>query len=105
MPYTQYRRLSVQAAASNSGTWGAGGTTGDDLNTGCFSLLDYMLGGVSTFSVSSSNVTLSYTNGGGGDVTNALWRFSGTLTGNIVVSPAAGNAATYLTGLDRKSVV
>ncbi len=99
MPYTQYRRLSVQAAASNSGTWGAGGATGDDLNTGCFALLDYMLGGVSTFSLTNSNVSLSYTVGGGGDVTNCMWRFTGVLTGNIVASPAAGNATTYLTGL------
>lgn len=98
MAYTTYRRFSVQAAASNSGTWGAGGVTGDDLNTGCFGPLDYMLGGVSTFSVSSSNVSLSFTAGGGGDVQNALWRFTGTLLANIVVSPTAGNATTYLTG-------
>lgn len=88
----------MQAASSNSGTWGAGGTAGDDLNTGCFEPLDTMLAGVSTFSVGSSNISLSFTAGGGGDVQNCLLRFTGVLLASIVVSPAAGNASTYFNG-------
>lgn len=98
IPYTSLKRLSVQAAAANPGTWGAGGTSGDDLNTGCFGPLDTILAGISTFSVGSSNISLTFTAGGGGDVNNCMWRFAGTLTASIVVSPAAGDATTYLNG-------
>lgn len=98
MPYTQYRRFSVQAGASNSGVWGAGGTTGDDLNTGVMGPLDYMLGGITTFSVSGATVALDFTAGGGGAVQNAMWRFTGALVQSAVISPNAGNATTYLTG-------
>lgn len=99
MPYTTLRKLSVQAAASNSGTWGAGGTTGDDLNTGVMGPIDSSLAGLSTFSVSSSNVSLTFTAGGGGDVQNAMWRFTGTLLANITVSPTVGDATTYFNGV------
>lgn len=98
MPYTTLKRLSVQTAASNSGTWGAGGTTGDDINTGVCQPIDSALAGLSTFSVGSSNISLSFTAGGGGDVNNCMWRFTGTLTDNIVASPAVGNATTYFNG-------
>jgi hypothetical protein len=98
MPYTTLRKLSIQAATTNPGTWGTGGTTGDDLNTGCFGPIDSALAGLSTFSVSSSNVSLTFTAGGGGDVQNAMWRFTGTLLANITVSPTAGDATTYFNG-------
>ena len=98
MPYTSLRKLSVQSAGSASGTWGAGGATGDDLNTGVMGPIDTGFAGVSTFSVSSSNVSLTFTAGGGGDVQNAYWRFTGTLLANIVVSPTAGDATTYFNG-------
>lgn len=98
MPYTSLKKLSVQAAATNSGTWGAGGTTGDDLNTGVMGPLDYMLAGTSTFALSSSNVSLTFTAGGGGDVQNVYWRCTGTLLANITISPTAGDATTYLNG-------
>lgn len=98
MPYTTLRRFSVQTAGSNSGTWGAGGTTGDDLNTGGFGPLDSMLAGISTISTTSGTYSLTFTAGGGGDVQNAIWRFTATLLGNLTVVPTAGNATTYLTG-------
>jgi microcystin-dependent protein len=91
--YTTNKRLATQAATENSGVWGAGGTTGDDLNTGVMGLVDTQLAGVATFSVSSSNVSLSYAN-----VQSAMFRFTGTLLANIVVSPAVGDATTYFNG-------
>ena len=39
MPFTALKGYSVQAAASNSGTWGAG-NPGNDLNTGVMGILD-----------------------------------------------------------------
>lgn len=99
MPYTTLRKLSVQTAGSNSGTWGAGGSTGDDLNTGVMGPIDSALAGISAFSLSASNVSLTFTAGGGGDVQNAMWRFTGVLLANITVSPTAGNATTYFNGV------
>lgn len=98
MPFTTLKKLSVQTAGTNSGTWGAGGTTGADLNTGVMGPIDTMLAGISTFSVSSSNISLTFTAGGSGDVQNCMWRFTGTLLSSIVVSPTAGDATTYLNG-------
>ncbi len=98
MAFTTLKKLSAQAAASASGTWGAGGTTGVDLNTGVIGPLDTIVAGISTFSVSSSNVSLSFTAGGGGDISNCMLRFTGTLLASIVVSPAAGDATTYFNG-------
>jgi hypothetical protein len=98
MPYTQFKKYSVQTFASNNNQWGAGGTTGDDLNTGCFSPIDYNMAGLSTFTLSNVNVSLTFTAGGGGDVSNCFYRFTGILTGNIVVQPAAGDATTYFNG-------
>lgn len=47
--------------------------------------LDTMLGGIQPFSLTNSNVTLSAAN-----ARQAALRFTGTLTGNIVVSPDVG---------------
>jgi len=69
-----------------------------DLNTGVIGPLDTILGGTSSFSLSSSNVSLTFTAGGGGDVNNAYWKCTGTLLANIVISPTAGDATTYLNG-------
>lgn len=93
MPYTTNKRYSVQAAASNSGTWGAGGTTGDDLNTGVMGLLDTQLATSVSFSVSSTNVELTYA-----QVQSCRYTFTGTLLANITVSPLAGDATTYFNG-------
>lgn len=93
MPYTSLKRLTVQAAGSNSGVWGAGGAAGDDLNTGVMGLIDTQLAGLVTNSVSSSNVSLSYAN-----IQCCMFRFTGTLLANIVASPAVGDATTYFNG-------
>jgi hypothetical protein len=98
MAYTQFKRFSVQAQGSNSGVWGSGGVAGDDLNTGVMLPLDGMLAGLSTFSLSASPVSLTFTAGGGGDVQNCMFRFTGALLANIVVSPAVGDATTYFRG-------
>lgn len=99
MPFTTLRKLAVPTAGSLSGTWGEGAATGADLNTGVMNPVDTITAGLSTFSVSSSNVSLTFTDGGGGDVSNAMWRFTGTLLASIVVSPTAGDATTYLNGV------
>ena len=93
MPYTANLRLSVQSAGSNSGVWGAGGAAGDDLNTGVMGVVDTRFAEPAAFSVSSSNVSLSYAN-----VQCNFFRFTGTLLANIVVSPAVGDATTYFNG-------
>lgn len=78
---------SCQTAGSSPGTWGVGAPTA--LNEGVILVIDNNLTGVSTFSVSSSNVTLSAS-----DVQNCMLRFTGTLTGNIVVSPSNTGSPT-----------
>ena len=45
------------------------------------------------FSVSNSDISLSYSN-----IQNCAFRFTSVLTGNIVVSPAGGDATTYFNG-------
>jgi hypothetical protein len=98
MAYSQYKKLSIQAYNTNNNTWGANGVTGDDLNTGCFGPLDYILGGISTFTNPSGSISLSFTAGGTGDVQQAMWRFTGTITADTTVTTAVGNATTYLNG-------
>lgn len=98
MAFTTLKKLSVQSAGANAGVWGAGGVTGEDLNSGVMSTVDTIVAGLSSFSVSASNVSLTFTAGGGGDVSNCMWRFTGLLTTNIVVSPTAGDATTYFNG-------
>lgn len=96
--YTTNKKLAVQAGASNSGVWGAGGAAGDDLNTGVMGPLDSIVAGIATFTLSSTNVSLTFTPGGTGNVSQSFFRFTGTLLANIVVSPAAGDATTYFNG-------
>ncbi len=98
MAFTQFRKLSAQAFNTANNTWGAGGTTGVDLNTGLISLVDYALGGISTFTNPSGATSLSFTAGGGGDVQNALWRWTGTISADTTITTAAGDATTYLNG-------
>ncbi len=99
MAFSQFRKLSAQAFNTALNTWGANGTTGVDINTGIVSLVDYSLGGISTFTNPSGAISLSFTAGGGGDVSNCIWRFSGTITADTTVTTAAGDATTYLNGL------
>lgn len=97
--FTTNKRLATQTSGEHPGTWGIGGTTGEDLNTGVMGPIDSALAGLSTFSNTATDVTLSFTAGGGGDVNNCMWRFTGTpLLANITASPAAGNATTYFNG-------
>ena len=56
-------------------------------------IMDANMAGVAAFSVSASNVSLSYSN-----VQQCEFRFGGTLLANIVVSPAVGDATTYFNG-------
>lgn len=79
MPTTANKGLEVQTTGSNSGSWGT------VLNDDMISLLDTMLGGSSSISLSSSNVLLSQT-----QAQTALLRLTGTLTANVVLSPDAG---------------
>lgn len=83
MPTTTLKGLSVQAAGTNSGTWGAGAASA--LNEGVIEFLDTMLAGNQAFSVASSNVTLSAAN-----VRQCNLRFTGVLLSSIVVSPDVG---------------
>lgn len=98
MSFTTNKKLSAQAAASASGIWGAGGTTGVDLNTGVIGPIDTILAGVSTFSVTGATIALDFVDGGGGAVSNAMWRFTGAMLQNAVASPNVGDATTYLNG-------
>ncbi len=98
MAFTQFKKLSAQAFNTANNTWGAGGTTGVDLNTGLISLVDYALGGISTFTNPSGATSLSFTAGGGGDVQNGLWRWTGTISADTTITTAAGDATTYLNG-------
>ncbi len=83
MPFTTNKLLSVQAAGTNTGTWGAGTT--DSLNEGVIEKLDVMLGGITTLSLTSSNVAMTQA-----QCNNALIRLTGTLLANITIAPDAG---------------
>lgn len=83
MPTTTAKGFSVQAAASNAGTWGAGAS--HSLNEGVIELMDTMLGGVKPISLSASNVLLSTA-----DAQNGMLRCTGTLSASVSVSPDAG---------------
>ena len=84
MPFTPLKGLSVQAAGSNAGTWGAG-NPGNDLNTGVMGILDNNLAGLLSLSTTSGTVLLSST-----QVQNCMIRYTGALVGNVVISPDAG---------------
>ena len=78
MPSTTNKVLSVQTIASNTGTWGAGGSY--SLNEGVIEPIDRMLGGLLTKGLTNVNVTLSST-----EIQYAMVRLSGTLTGAVEV--------------------
>lgn len=76
--------LELQATGENSGTWGA------LLNSNDFTILDNVLGGVQTLSLSSTDVTVNTTQS-----QNNLIKLTGTLTANVsVIFPAIGR--TYV---------
>lgn len=82
MPFTPNKGLSVQAAASNPGVWGAG-NQGQDLNTGVMGILDNNLGGIATVPLSASPVPLSATQS-----QMCILRFTGTLLAGVTVTTA-----------------
>ncbi len=81
MPVTTNKGLSVQAATSNAGTWGAGASHA--LNEGVIELLDLMLGGVLNKTLSNVNVTLNAT-----EIQYSMVRLSGLLTGAVQITSA-----------------
>src|SRR5262245_6310736 len=80
MPFTANKGYSVQAAASNSGVWGAG-NAGNDLNTGVMGIMDLNMAGVVSKSLSASNVTLTPT-----ESQNLVVRLTGTLLANVIIT-------------------
>lgn len=84
MPTTTSKGYSVQVAGSNAGVWGAG-NPGSDLNTGCFSVIDTNLAGVTSYSLASSNVVMSAT-----ECQSCLFRLTGVLLANIILTQAGG---------------
>lgn len=66
----------VQLTGSNSGTWG------DVLNDNVISYLDVNFAGITSLSLSASNVLLTSS-----QARNQMLRCSGTLTANVVISP------------------
>jgi len=83
MPFTSNKLLSVQSAGSNAGVWGTGAS--DSLNEGVFEKLDDMLGGITSKSLTNVDVDLTQA-----EAQNAMLRLTGTLTGNVDISPDVG---------------
>ena len=79
MPSTSNKGLEIQVTGSNSGTWG------QVLNDNMISYVDTFLGGITSLSLSSSNVPLSQS-----QARNVLLRMTGTLLANVVISPDTG---------------
>lgn len=75
MATTTYKGYELQSTGSNTGTWGA------TLNTSVFQIVDNNLGGLTTKSLSSSNVTLSTS-----ESQSAILRLTGTLLANVIVT-------------------
>jgi len=75
MTTTTNKGYELQSTGSNTGTWGS------TLNTSVFQIIDANLGGVTTKSLSSSNVTLSSS-----ESQAAILRLTGTLLANVIVT-------------------
>lgn len=73
--FTTNKAYITQAFGENSGTWGT------VLNDQMITYVDTNLGGLKNQSLSSSNVTLS-----AADSRNVIYRFTGVLTSNVIVS-------------------
>lgn len=89
MPSTINKGYSVQLVGSNSGSWGAGASY--SLNEGVFQIVDTNLAGVTTKSLSATNVALTQA-----EANNGMLRLTGTLTASIVISP---DAAVLMLGM------
>ena len=81
MPVTTNKGYQIQNTGANVGTWGS------VLNTDTINLIDKNLGGLLSISLTNANVTLSTT-----DAQNGIFRLTGTLTGNVIITfPAVGS--------------
>lgn len=78
--YTPNTHVILQGTGDNPGTWGA------ELNTNAFTVIDQVLGGVQTLSLSNIPVAVSTTQSQNNNI-----KLTGVLTGNVVVTfPAIG---------------
>ena len=77
MPATALKGYEIQVTGSNAGTWG------DVLNDNVIQYIDDNLAGITTLSLSSSNVTLSAS-----QARMCMLRCTGTLTANITITNA-----------------
>ena len=77
MPSTSNKGYEIQATGSNSGTWG------DVLNDSMISYVDVNMAGVTSKTLSSSNVTLT-----ADEARNAMVRLNGTLTSSVQITSA-----------------
>lgn len=78
--YTPNTHVILQGTGDNPGTWGS------ELNTNAFAVIDQVLGGVQTISLSNIPVTISTSQS-----QNNCIKLTGVLTGNVVVTfPAIG---------------
>jgi hypothetical protein len=77
MTTTVYKAAYLPTVAGDSGVWGG------YLNTLTFPTFDSALGGITTKTLTNSNVTLSAAESG-----TAILRLAGTLTGNVVITTA-----------------
>lgn len=75
MATTTYKGYELQVTGSNSGTWG------DTLNTDALQRIDLNLGGITTKSLTSSNVSLSTD-----ESRSAILRLTGTISANIEIT-------------------
>lgn len=78
--FTTNLHLELQGTGDNSGTWGS------VLNTADFTIIDNVLGGVQTLSLSNVNVTVTTVQS-----QNNTFKLTGALTGNVIITfPAIG---------------
>jgi hypothetical protein len=79
MAFTTNKGLSVPAAGTLSGTWGAGSS--ESINEGVTELLDDIVGGLNSTALSSSDVTLTAAQG-----RHLIQRLTGTLSANVTIT-------------------
>lgn len=75
MATTTYKGYELQVTGSNSGTWG------DTLNTDALQRIDTNLGGITSKSLTNSDVTLSTA-----ESRSAILRLTGTISANIIIT-------------------
>lgn len=75
MTTTTNKGYELQSTGSNTGTWGS------TLNTSVFQIIDSNMGGMTTKSLSASNVSLTSS-----ESQSAILRLTGTLLANVIVT-------------------